>query len=81
MKRDTENIPLTEKIDDYFEREILSFIPDAWIDKKKNKIGYEIPFTRAFFEFGQQKSADILMKEIEEIEKELQVCLAEVLMK
>jgi type I restriction enzyme M protein len=81
LKRDTENIPLTEKIDDYFEREILSFIPDAWIDKKKNKIGYEIPFTRAFFEFGQQKSADILMKEIEEIEKELQVCLAEVLMK
>ena len=77
--RDTENVPLTEDIDAYFEREIKSFAPDAWIDKKKTKIGYEIPFTRAFFDFGEQRSSENIMKEIEDIEAELQLVLQEVL--
>src|SRR5699024_6739353 len=44
--RDTENVPLKEDIHDYFEREVLPHVPDAWIDEDKTKIGYEIPFTR-----------------------------------
>lgn len=46
--RDTENVPLKEDIQTYFEREVLPFTPDAWIDEKKSKVGYEIPFTRYF---------------------------------
>ena len=46
--RDTEDIPLTEDIDTYFEREIKPFNPGAWIDKAKTKVAYEIPFTRLF---------------------------------
>ena len=46
--RDTENVPLKEDIQTYFEREVLPFAPDAWIDEKKSKVGYEIPFTRYF---------------------------------
>ena len=44
--RDTENVPLKEDIKEYFEREVLPFAPDAWVDEKKSKVGYEIPFTR-----------------------------------
>lgn len=49
--RDTENVPLTENIQDYFKREVLPFAPDAWIDEKKSKVGYEIPFTRYFYKY------------------------------
>ena len=50
--RDTEDIPLTEDIDTYFEREIKPFNPGAWIDKAKTKVAYEIPFTRLFYWIG-----------------------------
>jgi len=49
--RDTENVPLTEDIQKYFEREVLPHAPDAWIDDSKTKVGYEIPFTRQFYVF------------------------------
>ena len=49
--RDTENVPLTEDIDEYFAREVLPYAPDAWIDYSKTKIGYEIPMTRYFYEY------------------------------
>ncbi|BEI33217.1 type I restriction-modification system subunit M [Polynucleobacter sp. HIN5] len=47
--RDTENVPLKENIEEYFKREVLPHAPDAWIDKEKTKVGYEIPFTRHFY--------------------------------
>ena len=50
-KRDTETIPLTEEIDEYISREVLPYNPDAWVDEVKTKIGYEIPFTRMFYEY------------------------------
>lgn len=49
--RDTENIPLKEDVEEYFRREVLPHAPDAWIDKEKTKVGYEIPFTRHFYSF------------------------------
>lgn len=48
--RDTENIPLSEDVAEYMKREVLPYAPDAWIDESKTKIGYEIPFTRYFYE-------------------------------
>ncbi|MDY2670234.1 MAG: N-6 DNA methylase, partial [Anaerovoracaceae bacterium] len=68
-KRDTENIPLTEEIDSYMEREVLPYKPDAWIDKKKTKIGYEIPFTRVFYEYKQLEPADQIAERIKQREK------------
>ncbi len=59
-KRDTESIPLTEEIDAYIAREVLPYNPDAWVDETKTKIGYEIPFTRTFYEYTPiEPSADI----------------------
>lgn len=49
--RDTENVPLNEDVETYFQREVLPHAPDAWIDHDKTKIGYEIPFNRHFYVF------------------------------
>lgn len=60
-RRDTENVPLTEDIDVYFNREVKPYDPDAWIDKSKTKVGYEIPFTRYFYKYiAPEKSEDII---------------------
>ena len=70
-KRDTENIPLTEDMDTYFEREVLPYNPDAWIDHSKDKIGYEIPFTRTFYEYEMLEPAADIAVRIEQHEKVL----------
>lgn len=66
--RDTEDIPLTEDIDEYFEREIKPFNSEAWIDKKKTKVGYEIPFTRLFYKYEAPEKSEDIAKRISEIE-------------
>ena len=70
-KRDTENVPLDEDMDAYFEREVKPYNPDAWIDHDKDKIGYEIPFTRTFYEYKQLESADSIAQRIESREQTL----------
>ncbi|UOQ84019.1 type I restriction-modification system subunit M [Gracilibacillus salinarum] len=70
-KRDTEEIPLKENIQVYVEKEIKPFNPDAWVDEKKTKIGYEIPFTRLFYKFEQPEKSDDIAARIREIEKEI----------
>ena len=76
--RDTENVPLKEDIKAYFEREVLPFAPDAWIDEKKSKVGYEIPFTRYFYKYEAPRPSEEIMAEIMELEKELSCSLEEV---
>ena len=70
-KRDFENVPIDQDIDKYFEREVLPYNKDAWIDKSKTKIGYEISFTRTFYEYKQLEKADDIAARIEEHEKNL----------
>lgn len=69
--RDTENVPLKEDIREYFKREVLPYAPDAWIDKTKTKIGYEIPFTRYFYKYVPPRPSEEIMSEILELEKSL----------
>ena len=76
--RDTENVPLKEDINDYFAREVLPFAPDAWIDTKKSKVGYEIPFTRYFYKYEAPQPSSEIMAEIMQLQKELEGSLAEV---
>ena len=78
--RDTENVPLDEDIDDYFTREVLPHVSDAWIDESKTKIGYEIPFTRHFYKYVpprplEEIDADLnkLISEITELLREVEV--------
>ena len=69
--RDTENVPLAEDIDAYFAREVLPFAPDAWIDTKKTRVGYEIPMTRYFYEYTAPESIEIVINRINELENEI----------
>lgn len=67
-KRDKENIPLSQDIETYFANEVLPHVPDAWIDYDKTRIGYEINFTKYFYEYkGLRPSAEI-KAEIETLE-------------
>ena len=79
-KNDTENIPLTEDVDEYMAREVLPYVPDAWIEPRKQKkgqmlelrdggvVGYEIPFTRHFYEYTPLRPSSEILSEIRELE-------------
>lgn len=69
--RDTENVPLKEDIHDYFEREVLPHVPDAWIDEEKTKVGYEIPFTRHFYQYQELRPSSEIKAEIQELEESI----------
>lgn len=68
--RDYENIPLKENVEEYFKREVLPHLPDAWIDHSKTKIGYEINFTKYFYKYKPLRSLEEIRREILELEKE-----------
>ena len=73
--RDTENVPLTENIDSYFEREVLPYAPDAWIDRSKTKIGYEIPMTRYFYEYQAPEESEVILARITDMETRISAYL------
>ena len=74
---DTEIIPLQEDNKKYMEREVLPFVPYAQIDESKTKIGYEISFTKYFYKYQEPRKTDEIMKEILEINQELEGILKE----
>ncbi|MEI6501414.1 MAG: SAM-dependent DNA methyltransferase, partial [Armatimonadota bacterium] len=76
--RDTENVPLTEDIRDYFTREVLPHVPDAWIDDTKTKVGYEIPFTRHFYRYTPPRPLEEIQKDLRTLVAEIQKMLTEV---
>lgn len=77
--RDCENVPLTENIDAYFKREVLPHVPDAWMDRSKDKIGYEINFTKEFYKYKPLRSLEEIRKDILALEKETEGLMDEVL--
>jgi type I restriction enzyme M protein len=70
--RDTENVPLSEDVEAYFQREVLPHAPDAWIDHEKTKTGYEIPFNRHFYVFTPPRP-------LAEIDADLKECTDKIL--
>ncbi len=84
--RDYENVPLTEDIRVYFDREVLPHVPDAWIDENKcdkkdgkvGLVGYEIPLTRHFYEYKPPRPLEEIEADIKAIEKDIVRMLAEV---
>ena len=65
--RDTENVPLSEDVQAYFEREVLPHVADAWIDHDKTKVGYEIPFNRHFYVFTPPRPLDVIDAELKQV--------------
>lgn len=76
--RDSESIQWKQDITEYFEREVLPFAPDAWMDKEKDKIGYEIPFTKFFYEYKPLRDLSLIMRDIEALEQETEDLLDEI---
>ncbi|MGY1659635.1 N-6 DNA methylase [Geodermatophilus sp. SYSU D00705] len=62
--RDYENVPLSEDVDEYVQREVLPVVPEAWVDTTKTKLGYEIPFTRYFY-------VPVVPRDLAEIDRDL----------
>ena len=83
--RDFENVPLKESVTDYFAREVLPHVPDAWINTSKRDetdgevgvVGYEIPFTRHFYEYAPLRPLDEIEAEIAALETQIQGMLRE----
>lgn len=77
--RDYENVPLKDDIESYMRREVLPHVPDAWVDESKTRIGYEVPFTRHFYEYVPPRPLEEIEREIKELEDEIRGMLEEVL--
>jgi type I restriction enzyme M protein len=77
--RDYENVPYEMDINEYFEKEVKPYVPDAWIntsvkdhkDGKVGIVGYEIPFTRHFYKYEAPRSLEAIEADIEKVENEL----------
>ncbi len=78
-RRDTETIPLKQDVDEYIKAEVLPYVPDAFPDRSKDKIGYEIPFTRYFYQYVPPRKSSDILQEIIDNEAALQQTLKAVL--
>ncbi|MGB7533381.1 MAG: class I SAM-dependent DNA methyltransferase [Halobacteriota archaeon] len=77
--RDYEKVPLNEDVDKYFEREVKPHIPDAWMDRSKDKMGYEINFTKYFYEYKPLRSLEEIKADIMALEGETEGMLKDIL--
>jgi type I restriction enzyme M protein len=75
--RDTENVPLGQDIDEYVAREVLPYIPDAWVDHAKTKVGFEIPFTRHFYEYVPPRPLEEIDADVKRLIADIQHLFAE----
>ena len=76
--RDFENVPLKDDIEDYFQREVLPHVPDAWMDRSKDKVGYEISFTKYFYEYTPLRSTAEIAAELLKLDEETENLLREI---
>jgi type I restriction enzyme M protein len=76
--RDFENVPLLEDVDAYFAREVKPHVPDAWMDRSKDKVGYEIGFNRYFYRYTPPRALEVIDAELKAAEAEILKLLAEV---
>ncbi len=77
--KDIENVPMKESIEDYFEREVLPFAPEAWYDKTKMKVGYEIPFNKYFYQYAGLRSLSEIAADILQLEQETDGLLKDII--
>jgi type I restriction enzyme M protein len=76
--RDTETVPLKQSIEEYFKREVLPHVPDAWIDESKTKVGYEIPLNRHFYRYEPPRPLEEIEADIKTLEGDILALLKEV---
>ena len=77
-KRDFERIPLEDNIDNFFEKEVKPHLKDAWMDRSKDKIGYEINFNKIFYKFNPPRDIEDISQSLKLIEEEIQSLWSEI---
>jgi len=77
--RDSEKVPLTQDIDEYFEREVRPHVPDAWMDRAKDRVGYEINVTKYFYKYEPLRGLEEIRADILALEGETEGILKEIL--
>lgn len=77
--KDIENVPMKENVSDYFKREVLPFAPDAWYDKTKMKVGYEIAFNKYFYQYQALRPLSEIAADILKLEQETDGLLKEII--
>ncbi len=77
--RDYEKVPLKQDVDEYFEKEVKPHVPDTWMDRDKDKIGYEINFTKYFYKYKPLRPLDQIKADILALEDETEGLLKEIL--
>tara|TARA_E500000178_G_scaffold356070_1_gene431450 strand:+ start:200 stop:1906 length:1707 start_codon:yes stop_codon:yes gene_type:complete len=70
-KRDSERVLLSENVDEYYDREVRPHLPDSWIDRSKDKIGYEINFTKYFYKFTPLRSLEEISQDLKSLDDEI----------
>ena len=78
-KRDTESIPWKEDVEVYMKKNVYPYAPDAWIDEKKTKIGYEIPFTREFYKYVAPRKSEEIYDSLQELDRQEQELMAKII--
>ena len=68
--RDTERIPLSDNIEEYFKREVEPHLPNSWMDRDKDKVGYEINFTKYFYKYIPLRSLEEITKDLLALEED-----------
>ena len=74
---DTETIPLTENVEDYINREVIPYAPNAWVDDSKTKLGYEIAFTKYFYKYKAPRNSKDILNEIINLDEKQELILRE----
>jgi type I restriction enzyme M protein len=77
--RDYENVPVKQDVQQYFEKEVWPFVPDAWIDHSKTVKGYEVSFTKIFYKYQPLRSVAEITEEIMQLERETEGLLNEII--
>ena len=78
-KRDYERVPLEQDIDDYYEREVKPHLPDSWMDRNKDKVGYEINFTKYFYKYKPLRSLGDITQDLLKLDEQIGGTMKEIL--
>ena len=78
-KKDTENVPFKEDIEAYMQKNVYPYAPEAKVDMKASKIGYEIPFTREFYKYVAPRKSDEIFAHLQELEKQETALMAKIM--
>ena len=79
QKRDYERVPLQDDVEEYFEREVKPHLPDSWMDRTKDKVGYEINFTKYFYKYKPLRSLEEITQDLLKLEDESEGLMKEIL--